>query len=103
MESEGRNTMVLGRGKGLVAVEELEEGEVIWKEDPWIVAPEWEILDLQLNSVACGHCTTPNRRLFRHHRQLPLRPARSDSAITFASPVPPKSIRFFVVLCPFRY
>ncbi|KAF9529087.1 hypothetical protein CPB83DRAFT_853201 [Crepidotus variabilis] len=47
------------RGKGLVATEEIEEGEIIWKEDPWVVAPEWEILDLQLTSAACGYCTTP--------------------------------------------
>jgi len=47
------------RGKGLVAVEVMEEGEIVWREDPWIIAPEWEILDLQINSVACGYCTTP--------------------------------------------
>lgn len=29
------------KGKGLVAKDEIKEGEVIWKEDPWIVAPEW--------------------------------------------------------------
>jgi len=47
------------RGKGLVAVEEMEEGEVVWKEEPWIVAPEWEIWEMQMGSLACGYCTTP--------------------------------------------
>ena len=29
------------KGKGLVAAQEIKEGEVIWKEDPFILAPEW--------------------------------------------------------------
>lgn len=29
------------KGKGLVATEDIPEGEVIWKEDPFIIAPEW--------------------------------------------------------------
>jgi hypothetical protein len=29
------------RGKGLVATQEIKEGEVLWKEDPFILAPEW--------------------------------------------------------------
>jgi len=69
------------KGKGLVATQEIREGEVIWKEDPFIVAPEWyvlatasmmrtgsrilhyggfrEIFDLQVQSLACMFCTTP--------------------------------------------
>ncbi|KDQ55937.1 hypothetical protein JAAARDRAFT_36713 [Jaapia argillacea MUCL 33604] len=47
------------KGKGLVATEKIAEGEVIWKEDPFIVAPEWSIYNLQLSSRACAHCTTP--------------------------------------------
>ncbi|KAJ3569106.1 hypothetical protein NP233_g5272 [Leucocoprinus birnbaumii] len=47
------------KGKGLVATQEIKEGEVIWKEDPFIVAPEWEIFDLQMRSLACAFCTTP--------------------------------------------
>lgn len=31
------------RGKGLVATEKISEGEVIWKEDPFILAPEWYV------------------------------------------------------------
>jgi hypothetical protein len=31
------------KGKGLVAAQEIKEGEVIWKEDPFILAPEWYI------------------------------------------------------------
>ncbi|KAI6118164.1 hypothetical protein F5141DRAFT_604744 [Pisolithus sp. B1] len=46
------------KGKGLVATEQIEQGEVIWKEDPFILAPEWEIYDLQVSSKACGFCST---------------------------------------------
>ncbi|KAG6911095.1 hypothetical protein DXG01_004610 [Tephrocybe rancida] len=47
------------KGKGLVAIEDVEEGETIWKEDPFILAPEWEIYDMQISSAACGFCSTP--------------------------------------------
>ncbi|KAH9996410.1 SET domain-containing protein [Russula compacta] len=47
------------KGKGLVAREPISEGQVVWKEDPFIIAPEWDIYDLQLASGACAHCTTP--------------------------------------------
>jgi hypothetical protein len=30
-----------GKGKGLVATVPIAEGEVVWKEDPWLLAPEW--------------------------------------------------------------
>jgi hypothetical protein len=36
------------KGKGLVARERIETGEVIWKEDPFVIAPEWS-----------GHCGSP--------------------------------------------
>lgn len=29
------------KGKGLVATETIDEGEEIWKEEPFIIAPEW--------------------------------------------------------------
>lgn len=47
------------KGKGLVAAEKIAEGEVVWKEDPFILAPEWSLYDLQMASVACMHCSTP--------------------------------------------
>ncbi|KAK7446997.1 hypothetical protein VKT23_014210 [Stygiomarasmius scandens] len=47
------------KGKGLVAKEKIKEGEAIWKEDPYVIAPEWEIYDFQTQSVACSFCTTP--------------------------------------------
>ncbi|KAH9957510.1 hypothetical protein BC827DRAFT_1270204 [Russula dissimulans] len=47
------------KGKGLVAKEPISEGQFVWKEDPFIIAPEWEIYDLQLASRACAYCTTP--------------------------------------------
>ena len=30
-----------GKGKGLVAKERITSGETVWKEDPFILAPEW--------------------------------------------------------------
>lgn len=29
------------KGKGLVAKEPISEGQLVWKEDPFIIAPEW--------------------------------------------------------------
>lgn len=29
------------KGKGLIAKEDIGEREIIWKEDPFIIAPEW--------------------------------------------------------------
>lgn len=29
------------KGKGLVAKDPISEGQVVWKEDPFVVAPEW--------------------------------------------------------------
>lgn len=29
------------KGKGLVAIEDINERDVIWREDPFIIAPEW--------------------------------------------------------------
>ncbi|KAI6037978.1 hypothetical protein EDC04DRAFT_2896996 [Pisolithus marmoratus] len=54
------------KGKGLVAMEKISQGEVIWKEDPFILAPEWEIYDLQVSSRACGFCST----IIRDHSPL---------------------------------
>ncbi|KAI0742944.1 SET domain-containing protein [Daedaleopsis nitida] len=47
------------KGKGLVAKDAIAEGDAVWKEDPFILAPEWNIYDLQMSSHACGHCSTP--------------------------------------------
>jgi len=32
------------KGKGLVAIADIEEGEAIWREDPFIISPEWYVL-----------------------------------------------------------
>jgi hypothetical protein len=32
------------KGKGLVAAEVIEAGEEIWKEDPFVVSPEWCVI-----------------------------------------------------------
>ncbi|KAF8999845.1 hypothetical protein BDQ17DRAFT_1360508 [Cyathus striatus] len=47
------------KGKGLVATVDIEEGEAIWKEDPYALAPEWEIFEMQMDSTACSYCSTP--------------------------------------------
>ncbi|KAJ3742873.1 hypothetical protein DFH05DRAFT_1498352 [Lentinula detonsa] len=47
------------KGKGLVAKEKILAGTPLWKEDPYIVAAEWEIYDLQQSGQACSFCTTP--------------------------------------------
>ncbi|KAI0673183.1 SET domain-containing protein [Trametes maxima] len=47
------------KGKGLVATAPIAEGETIWKEDPFALAPEWNLYDLQTSGHACGHCSTP--------------------------------------------
>ncbi|KAK2465558.1 hypothetical protein APHAL10511_002450 [Amanita phalloides] len=47
------------KGKGLVATEDIAQGETLWREDPFVIAAEWEIYDLQSASAACGFCTTP--------------------------------------------
>ncbi|KAF5336557.1 hypothetical protein D9611_006501 [Ephemerocybe angulata] len=47
------------KGKGLVATAEIQENELVWKEDPFVVAAEWDIYDLQASGQACALCTTP--------------------------------------------
>ncbi|KAF7321946.1 Set-like protein [Mycena kentingensis (nom. inval.)] len=46
------------KGKGLVAKEKIREGDTIWVEDPWVIAPEWEIYDKIRAGAACSNCTT---------------------------------------------
>jgi len=43
------------RGKGLVAVEDLNEGDVIWREDPFIIAPEWYVQSLSSSNFFTIH------------------------------------------------
>jgi hypothetical protein len=31
------------KGKGLVATQKIVQGEAVWKEDPFILAPEWSV------------------------------------------------------------
>ncbi|KAJ7070237.1 hypothetical protein B0H15DRAFT_957838 [Mycena belliarum] len=46
------------KGKGLIATHKIAAGETIWLEDPFIIAPEWEIYDKQRAGAACALCTT---------------------------------------------
>ncbi|KAJ6556895.1 hypothetical protein B0H10DRAFT_2121899, partial [Mycena sp. CBHHK59/15] len=57
------------KGKGLVAKQKIKTGETVWTEDPFIIAPEWEIYDKQRNATACSLCTT----LFAHPSDVRLR------------------------------
>lgn len=82
------------RGKGLVAVEEMEEGEIVWREDPWIIAPEWDVLELQMGAVACGYCTTPLSP--DSPLVIPCPSAASSSAAASSSKCP---VRFCNRLC----
>jgi hypothetical protein len=66
------------KGKGLVAKENIAKGDVLWKEDPFILAPEWEIYDLQHASEACSLCSS----IIRDHSPLHI----SCEASTTATP-----------------
>ncbi|QRV85458.1 SET domain protein [Ceratobasidium sp. AG-Ba] len=44
------------KGKGLVAAQDIRAGEVLWREDPFVYAPPWEIYDAQLIGTACAYC-----------------------------------------------
>ncbi|KAH7333592.1 hypothetical protein B0J17DRAFT_676011 [Rhizoctonia solani] len=45
------------KGKGLVAVQDIDAGEVLWREDPFVYAPPWEIYEAQMAGTACTYCT----------------------------------------------
>ncbi|KAH9922237.1 SET domain-containing protein [Fomitopsis serialis] len=93
------------KGKGLVASEDIAEGEAIWKEEPFVLAPEWEIYDLQVAGVACAFCSTP----LTQSSSLVL-PCSSSSASTPSTPSCParfcnrlclsRSARTHPLLCP---
>ncbi|KAJ7271065.1 hypothetical protein C8J57DRAFT_1320581 [Mycena rebaudengoi] len=46
------------KGKGLVASQKIKAGETVWTEDPFVIAPEWEIYDKMRAGAACAFCTT---------------------------------------------
>ncbi|KZT61683.1 SET domain-containing protein [Calocera cornea HHB12733] len=47
------------KGKGLVAKAHISQGEILWREDPFVHAPEWEIYDMQQTGAACQQCALP--------------------------------------------
>ncbi|KZO98483.1 SET domain-containing protein [Calocera viscosa TUFC12733] len=47
------------KGKGLVAKAPIGEGELLWREDPFVHAAEWDVYDLQQTGNACQHCALP--------------------------------------------
>ena len=52
------------KGKGLVATEKISEGEVIWKEEPFIIAPEWFVLQSTLSEIIVIALTTYEKSAF---------------------------------------
>lgn len=71
------------KGKGLVATQEIKEGEVIWKEDPFILASEWcashrlsvfssHTYVLGFQSIPLGKSMTSKRPLLRVASAVPL-------------------------------
>ncbi|KAJ7222249.1 hypothetical protein GGX14DRAFT_428287 [Mycena pura] len=46
------------KGKGLIATHTIKSGETIWVEDPFVIAPEWDIYDKMRAGAACSQCTT---------------------------------------------
>lgn len=46
------------RGKGLVLTDNAWAGEVLWKEDPFVVAPEPDVQDEVAKGNLCAHCLT---------------------------------------------
>ncbi|EJD50723.1 hypothetical protein AURDEDRAFT_182119 [Auricularia subglabra TFB-10046 SS5] len=46
------------RGKGLVLTANAWAGEVLWKEDPFVVAPEPDVQDEVTRGNLCAHCLT---------------------------------------------
>ncbi|KAI0697799.1 hypothetical protein BC835DRAFT_737993 [Cytidiella melzeri] len=78
------------KGKGLVATEKITQGDAVWKENPFILAPEWEVYDLQVMSAACGYCSTPLQNLSN-----PALVLHCDAA----SQSPPCNMRFCNRLC----
>ncbi|KAH9969393.1 SET domain-containing protein [Lactifluus volemus] len=84
------------KGKGLIAREPITEGQVIWKEDPFVIAPEWEIYDLQVTSRACTYCTTP---LLTNSSLVLCCPATASSSSSAVPPPPSCPARFCNRLC----
>ncbi|WWD22794.1 hypothetical protein CI109_107288 [Kwoniella shandongensis] len=47
-----------GKGKGLVAKEKLQQGEVLWQEEPWIVTADPELYPYLTSKQMCSQCFT---------------------------------------------
>ncbi|KAG8993796.1 SET domain-containing protein 5 [Tulasnella sp. JGI-2019a] len=47
------------KGKGLVATEDIKEDEVLWREEPFVYSPTWDIQDAQTASERCALCALP--------------------------------------------
>ncbi|KAF7369831.1 Set-like protein [Mycena venus] len=69
------------KGKGLVATQKIKSGETIWAEDPFVIAPEWEIYDKQRAGAACSQCTTLFASLSEARARCPHCPAAFCNAL----------------------
>ncbi|KAJ1300730.1 hypothetical protein OPQ81_002374 [Rhizoctonia solani] len=77
------------KGKGLVAVQDIDAGEVLWREDPFVYAPPWEIYEAQMAGTACAYCT---RAFTSTNPPLRVRCPHDEQSIT-AIPPPARSCR----------
>ncbi|CAG8604932.1 11020_t:CDS:2, partial [Acaulospora colombiana] len=49
-------------GKGLVLNgdgPDIEEGEILWKEEPWVLTSDWDVLSQLQQTSLCAHCSCP--------------------------------------------
>ncbi|KAG8710497.1 SET domain-containing protein 5 [Ceratobasidium sp. 423] len=88
-------TMVFGpeKGKGLVAVQDIDTGEVLWREDPFVYAPPWEIYEAQMAGTACAHCS---RAFTATNPPLRVRCPHDEQSITA---IPPPARRCRAMFC----
>ncbi|GAB1525444.1 hypothetical protein RhiTH_008607 [Rhizoctonia solani] len=78
-------TTVFGeeKGKGLIAAQDIDAGEVLWREDPFVYAPPWEIYEAQMAGTACAYCS---RAFTPTNPPLRVRCPHGEQSITAATP-----------------
>ncbi|EUC63033.1 Set5 protein [Rhizoctonia solani AG-3 Rhs1AP] len=77
------------KGKGLVATQDIDAGEVLWREDPFVYAPPWEIYEAQMAGTACAYCS---RAFTPTNPPLRVRCPHGEQSVT-ATPPPVRHCR----------